>query len=95
MEFPIRRIGLFGSVARGTDRAESDLDIMLEFYDNDDTTVVCGVMDAKKILATVINQKLDVNDYPISNFEPHELIWLTSREEGVIVQLDTEHQIRD
>ena len=29
MEFPVKRIGLFGSVAREEDRMDSDIDIML------------------------------------------------------------------
>ncbi|HIH03432.1 MAG TPA: nucleotidyltransferase family protein [Methanoregulaceae archaeon] len=32
-EYGIRRIGLFGSVARGDDGAESDIDVLVEFAD--------------------------------------------------------------
>ena len=32
--FGVRRIGLFGSEARGTSHPESDLDVLVEFEDN-------------------------------------------------------------
>ena len=76
-EFPVKRVGLFGSVAKGVDTSESDIDIMIEFYDDDDTTVTCGCSDARKILLELIgNLDFHVTDYPLEKGGPPELIWI-------------------
>ena len=50
MEYPMKRIGLFGSVLQGTDNAESDLDVLVEFFTNDRDEQVLGAIDIEERL---------------------------------------------
>lgn len=78
MEYKVKRIGLFGSVARGDSTLESDIDIMVEFFDKDDTTIVCGCLDLEDKLKPIVGSKLHLSYYPLadSNCDPPELIWV-------------------
>ena len=76
MQYPAKRVGLFGSVARGDDTIESDIDILIDFGSEDDSAIVRGFIDAKKILRPVIGMNLHLTDYPLPSGDPPELIWV-------------------
>ncbi len=74
MEFPPKRIGLFGSVLRGDDTEESDLDILAEFYDNDDNTWLFGKTDMQEKLGELLNHpNVRVSVYPMARAKPEVL----------------------
>ena len=55
-EYGIARIGIFGSVARGEQRTESDIDILVEF----ERPVGIEFIDLSYMLEKVLNGKVDV-----------------------------------
>lgn len=54
--FHVRRLGLFGSAARGELRPESDLDILVEL----DEKTFDGYMDLKFFLEELLGRKVDL-----------------------------------
>ncbi len=55
-KFGIRRIGLFGSHARGDDTQSSDLDFVVEFTKK----TFDSYMDSKEYLETLFNRTVDL-----------------------------------
>jgi len=56
--FGIRKIGIFGSFARGEEKEESDIDILVEFQDNYKT--FDNYMDLKFSLEDLFGRKIDL-----------------------------------
>jgi hypothetical protein len=58
--FGVTRLDLFGSAARGTDRAASDVDFLVEFdaREND----LAGFLDFKEALETLLARPVDLVD---------------------------------
>jgi predicted nucleotidyltransferase len=54
--FGVKRIGLFGSFARGTARSDSDVDILVEF----DKPIGLRFMEFADYLEQVLGRKVDV-----------------------------------
>ena len=54
--FGVRRLGLFGSVARGEETGESDLDFVVEF----ERKSFDGYMDLKAYLETIFGRSVDL-----------------------------------
>ena len=55
----VRRAALFGSVARGSNRADSDIDIMIEI-DPDARLTVFDYVDLKEYIAGLFDEPVDV-----------------------------------
>jgi uncharacterized protein len=55
----VRHVALFGSVARGDDNADSDIDIMIEF-DPDARVTVFDYVDLKEYIAGLFDKPVDV-----------------------------------
>jgi uncharacterized protein len=55
----VRRAALFGSLARGDDRADSDIDIMVEI-DPDAPLGVYDYVDLKEYIASLFDGRVDV-----------------------------------
>ena len=55
----VRHAALFGSVARGDDNADSDIDIMIEF-DPDARVTVFDYVDLKEYIAGLFDEPVDV-----------------------------------
>jgi predicted nucleotidyltransferase len=55
----VRHAALFGSVARGDDNADSDIDIMIEF-DPDARVTVFDYVDLKEYIAGLFDKPVDV-----------------------------------
>jgi predicted nucleotidyltransferase len=53
----VRRIGVFGSVARGADRADSDIDFLVDLTDEGDLFDVAGI---KRLLEQELGREVDV-----------------------------------
>ncbi len=56
-EIGVKRIALFGSVARGEDRPESDLDILVEF---EGPATFDGYMELKFFLEDLFGRQVDL-----------------------------------
>ncbi len=56
VRFSVRRIGIFGSVARGEAGPESDVDILVEFAE----PTFDHYMDLKFCLEEILNRKVDL-----------------------------------
>jgi len=56
--FGVRKIGIFGSFARGEEREGSDIDILVEFQDNYET--FDNFMDLKFLLRDLFERKIDL-----------------------------------
>jgi len=54
--FGVKRIGLFGSFARGAPRSDSDVDILVEF----DRPIGLEFMDFAEYLEQVLDRKVDI-----------------------------------
>lgn len=48
--YPIRRLALFGSIVRGDDRPDSDVDIMVEFSEPVGLEIVDLAIDLEKLI---------------------------------------------
>lgn len=57
-DFHIKTIGVFGSFVRGEQTAESDVDILVEFEEDQET--LDNYMDLKFFLEDLFNRKVDV-----------------------------------
>lgn len=57
-EFRVRRIGVFGSFARGEERAESDVDVLVEFGEGGHT--FDNYADLKFYLEDIFNREVDL-----------------------------------
>jgi len=55
----IRRVGIFGSVLRGEDRPDSDLDILIDL-DNDSSLTLFGLIDLEQEYSERLGQKVDL-----------------------------------
>jgi predicted nucleotidyltransferase len=55
----VRHAALFGSVARGTNRPESDIDIMIEI-DPDAHMTVFDYVDLKDYIASLFDEPVDI-----------------------------------
>jgi predicted nucleotidyltransferase len=55
----IRQIGIFGSVVRGADRPDSDLDILIDL-DNDSSLTLFGLIDLEQEYSERLGQKVDL-----------------------------------
>jgi len=55
----IRQIGIFGSVARGEDRPDSDLDILIDL-DSDSSLTLFGLIDLEQEYSERLGQKVDL-----------------------------------
>jgi uncharacterized protein len=55
----VRRAALFGSLARGDDRADSDIDVMVEI-DPDAPLGVYDYVDLKEYIASLFDGRVDV-----------------------------------
>lgn len=55
----IRSIGLFGSVARGDDRPESDLDVLIEI-ERDSSLTLFGLIALEQEYSARLHQKVDL-----------------------------------
>jgi len=58
-EYPIKTLGIFGSVARGDDTSTSDVDILVEFYENK-TIDLFEFIDLEENLAELLGKKVDL-----------------------------------
>jgi uncharacterized protein len=64
-QFKVRRIGVFGSVARGEQRGRSDLDILVEYSQ---TPSLLAVVALKRHLTELTGEKVDL--VPASALKP-------------------------
>jgi predicted nucleotidyltransferase len=55
-EYKIKKIGVFGSFAKGKPQEESDLDIIVEF----ETSIGLAFMDLADYLEKLFNRKVDI-----------------------------------
>ena len=56
--FGVRKIGIFGSFARGEEREVSDIDVLVEFHDNYET--FDNFMDLKFFLEDLFERRIDL-----------------------------------
>lgn len=57
--FGVKRIGIFGSVARGEDRGDSDIDIIVEFSE----PIGLRFFDLIELLEKILGRKVDLVSY--------------------------------
>ena len=55
-EFKVKKIGIFGSYVRGEESKESDVDILVEFYE----PVGWEFFDLKEFLEEILDKKVDL-----------------------------------
>jgi len=55
--FKVRRIGVFGSYTRGEQKEESDLDVLVEFYE---PVSLLGLVRLENYLTDILGVKVDV-----------------------------------
>jgi len=55
-QYGIRRIGIFGSCAKGTNNDESDVDVVIEMEDPD----IFAMVHIKEELEEILNSKVDI-----------------------------------
>jgi len=65
--FGVKKIGIFGSFARGEERPESDIDILVEFMPGKKT--FDNYMGLKNFLESLFNRKVDLVTY--EGLKPH------------------------
>lgn len=58
--FNVSKIGVFGSYAKGLQKTESDLDIILEFYDGTENLYEIK-QEIKKHIESSLNLKVDIS----------------------------------
>lgn len=76
-EYPIKNIMLFGSYAEGTHTAESDIDLLIEFYA--DAVSLLMLSDIKFRIEELLGKSADIIHAPIpdsSLIKPDKLILL-------------------
>ena len=56
--FGVRKIGIFGSFARGEEREVTDIDVLVEFHDNYET--FDNFMDLKFFLEDLFERRIDL-----------------------------------
>ncbi|MEO5361790.1 MAG: nucleotidyltransferase family protein [Nitrospirota bacterium] len=56
-KYPVKRLGVFGSFAKGKDTVESDIDILVEFTEPVD---IFEFIDLKEYLETLLGKKVDL-----------------------------------
>jgi predicted nucleotidyltransferase len=61
-KYGIRKAAFFGSVARGEDTKKSDIDILVEFKENEDKTLL-DLVGLELELAEVLKRKVDLLTY--------------------------------
>lgn len=61
-EYPIKRIELFGSYAKGTNTPESDVDLLVEFSKSISLLTLCSL---KKRIEEILGTPVDVIHIPI------------------------------
>ena len=57
--FGVKAIGVFGSVARGQDGPDSDVDILVD-YDHQVTRGIFGFLDLKEHIEDVLGRQVDL-----------------------------------
>ena len=57
-KFHIKKIGVFGSFVRGEQTTESDVDVLVEFEENQET--LDNYMDLKFYLEDLFNRRVDI-----------------------------------
>lgn len=76
-QFNVRRIGVFGSVARGTDHSESDIDFAL---DSEVPVELATLVDIELLLEELFQNKVHVTqvreDSRFAKSISHDLVWL-------------------
>ena len=60
-QYDIKKAGIFGSMAKGEDEEDSDIDILVDI-DNDDISLL-DFVDIKLELEGVLNKKVDLVEY--------------------------------
>ncbi len=55
-EYGVKRIGIFGSIAKNTERTDSDLDLVVEFS----KPIGLKFIDLTEYLETLFNRKVDI-----------------------------------
>ena len=55
-QFKVKEIGVFGSYARGEESEESDVDILVEFYE----TIGWEFVDVKEYLEEILGKRVDL-----------------------------------
>ena len=55
-EFKVKKIGVFGSYARGDESEESDVDILVEFYEQ----IGWEFIDLQEFLEEILGKKVDL-----------------------------------
>lgn len=63
----MRRIGLFGSQARGTAHAESDIDVLVEF--EEDTSTYDNLLGLHDYLRRILGREVDL--VTLERLSPH------------------------
>jgi len=59
----VKKAAIFGSFARGEQNKKSDVDILIEFKD-DDSKSLLDLVDLKLDLEKILKRKVDVVEYP-------------------------------
>ena len=55
-EYGVKRVGIFGSIAKGSDRTDSDLDLVIEFS----KPIGLKFIDLTEYLETLFNRRVDI-----------------------------------
>ncbi|MEK6873255.1 MAG: nucleotidyltransferase family protein [Nanoarchaeota archaeon] len=71
-EYKVTRAGIFGSYARGEQKKNSDVDILVEI--NDDNMSLLGFIRLKNILERALKKKIDLVEYSLIRKELREII---------------------
>lgn len=58
-QYPIKTLGIFGSVARGDDTLKSDVDILVEFYESKSIDLF-EFIDLEENLGKLLRKKVDL-----------------------------------
>ncbi len=64
-KFKVKRIGIFGSFARGEESEKSDIDILVEFYD----PIGWEFFDLKEFLEKILGRQVDL--VTVGALKPH------------------------
>ena len=63
LEYPVKRVELFGSYANGTADSESDVDFLVEFSENPTSLIhICGL---RETLSELLNMDVDIIKLPL------------------------------